>query len=69
MPDKMPKTFKALDLTFDGAYSNCRTVVSTMPVEDEDKENLEEFGWTVIDISDESAWSRIIEEHPEVFSN
>lgn len=67
VPDREPKTFKALGLFFDGAYSNCRTLLSSIPVNPEERENLDDFGWSVIDISDENTWDEVIAAHPDVF--
>lgn len=67
-PDQMPKVFKRLNLTFDGAYSALRYCISFSPVDQEDIEALEDFGWQILDLSDEKRWFETMLRHPELSS-
>lgn len=69
VPDQMPKTFKSLKLTFDGAYSALRCCISFSPVAQETVETLEDIGWQLIDLSDENRWFEIMLTHPELSSS
>lgn len=67
LPDKLPKTFKRLNLTLDGAYSGEWTCITATPLTQDDRQALEEKGWRVIDVSDADNWNNLVEKHPEVF--
>ena len=67
-PDQTPKVFKRLDLTFDGAYSALRYCVSFTPIAEDELDTLEDFGWQMIDLSDESQWYETMRLHPELLS-
>ena len=68
IPDQCPKVFKRLDLSFDGAYSTMRCCVSFKEVSKEDKETLEDFGWQIIDLSNENTWLEKMLQHPELLN-
>ena len=69
VPDQCPKVFKRLNLSFDGAYSMMRCCISFKAVPQEDIEALEDFGWQVIDLSDENAWLETMIRHPELLNS
>lgn len=66
-PDQAPKTFKRLGLTFDAAYSTSRCCITFTPVEQEVVDDMEEFGWRVIDLSDEAQWQTTMNAYPELY--
>lgn len=55
-PDQIGKTFKVLKLSFDAAYNSEHICLSFTPRDPSDIETLEEVGWTVLDLSQESTW-------------
>jgi hypothetical protein len=68
LPDKMPKSFKkTLGVEFDAAYSRGRCCLSFSPVDSEVLGNMEEIGWTLLDLSDESEWPEVLQQYPEIF--
>lgn len=67
LPDKEQKTFRRFSPVFDGAYSSSRVLLSTASIASEVIEDLDDMGWTVIDISDEGAWAHILEAHADLF--
>lgn len=69
LPDKCPKTFRSLNLEFEAAYSAERVVVSFTPVTKQTVEDLEEFGWSVLDMSNEKQWEGELASHPELRDN
>ena len=66
VPDQIPKTFRRMGLTFDAAYTSERVLVSFSPVEDDVKDDMDEMGWAVMDLSDESQWETVLMKHPEL---
>lgn len=69
VPDQCPKTFKRMGLTFDAAYSGDRTLISFSPVDDDVKEDVQEIGWKVLDMSDESQWETTLRHCPELLAD
>jgi hypothetical protein len=67
LPDTAPKTFKRLGYTFDAAYSTSRSCLSFTPTTVDMAEAMDEFGWLLLDLSDESGWKETVSKHPEVF--
>lgn len=67
IPDAMNFTFKRLGIEVGAKYSDDHVAVLFTPLDDEDREALEEFGWTVLDFSDESLWEDIFEAHLSTF--
>ncbi len=66
IPDCIPKTIKSNGMTYDGAYSALRCCVSFKPVKDDEIKTLEDSGWQIIDLSDETRWFDIMDAHPEL---
>lgn len=69
VPDKIPKTFKALGLKFDGAYTDALCCVSFTPVSDDARESLADFGWDVLDLSNEDSWGTVMSTRPDLKSS
>lgn len=59
-PDQIGKTFKVLKLSFDAAYNSEHICLSFTPRDPSDIESLADFGWTVLDLSQESTWEEQI---------
>ena len=66
IPDQCPKVFKKHNLIFDGAYSRMRCCISFNVVSKDDREALEDFGWQIIDLSNENTWLEAMLQHPEL---
>ena len=67
LPDKEPHHFKRLGISVAAAYSAHRTVLIAEPLSADDLEALDEVGWQVIDLTDESHWEAVIAAHRDVF--
>ena len=58
-----------MGLMFDAAYSEDRTLISFSPVDDDVKEDVQEIGWKVLDMSDESQWETTLRHCPELLAD
>ncbi len=67
LPDRIPFRLRSLGMTFDGAYRDARTVLTTRALSQDELEALDEVAWSVVDLSDESDWEDVIARRPELF--
>ena len=67
MPDDTPFVFKRLGLSVGARYKELRTVVVFEPMSEDDREALDDFGWSVLDFSERSLWNEVFAEHKEIF--
>lgn len=66
-PDAMGFTFKRLGVSVGAKYSTEHVAIVFTPMNEEDRDTLEEFGWTVLDFSDETLWEDIFKAHQDTF--
>lgn len=67
-PDAMNFTFKRLGITVGAKYTSEHAAILFTALAEEERETLEEFGWTVLDFSDELLWEDIFKAHPDTFA-
>lgn len=70
LPNQYDRKFKHIDYTFEAAYKAEHCVVAFNPVSDEDKEELEDMGWSCIELNaeDDSTWEDHMSKFPELRS-
>lgn len=63
LPDTQDKVFKSLGLSYDAAYKSEQICLcfEERPIDEFDA--LEEFGWTLLDLSNESEWAEQMSKH------
>ena len=66
-PDVVAKRFNLIDFEFAAIYKNCRCVISFRPVDDSIKEDLDDLGWTCVELgTTQEQWAQAMEKHPEL---
>ena len=66
-PDAAAKRFKMIDFEFAAVYTNCRCLISFRPVDASIKEDLDDIGWTCVELGTTTEqWAQAMEEHPEL---
>lgn len=66
-PDAAAKRFKLIDFEFAAVYTNCRCLISFRPVDASIKDDLDDIGWTCVELGTTSEqWAQAMEEHPEL---
>lgn len=66
-PDDAAKRFKLIDFEFAAVYTNCRCLISFRPVDDSIKDDLDDMGWTCVELgTTPEQWAQAMEKHPEL---
>lgn len=67
LPDAVAKRFNLIDFEFAAIYKNCRCVISFRPVDASIKDNLDDMGWTCVELgTTQEQWAQAMEKHPEL---
>ena len=66
-PDEVAKRFNLIDFEFAAVYKNCRCLISFRPVDKSIKDDLDELGWTCVELgTTPEQWAQAMEKHPEL---
>ena len=66
-PDDVAKRFNLIDCEFAAVYKNCRCLISFRPVDKSIKDDLDELGWTCVELgTTPEQWDQAMEKHPEL---
>ena len=66
-PDAAAKRFKLIDFEFAAVYTNCRCLISFRPVDASIKDDLDDIGWTCVELgTTPEQWAQAMEKHPEL---